>query len=171
MRAMLSEFEYFPQEQEIVGSLLMAYGELEFALVGCLDEVIGPDLNVTARMMFRIKGEYARIQVSDAIIRPAVKKVGLDGQWACAFGAMDHCRKIRNQYAHCHWHLEDARLFFVDFDVDVESVAEELNITYRHVDLALLQQQKIYFEYATAATYFLFSSIESDWGEFPATIS
>jgi len=93
MRGMLAEFEEFPLEREIVGSLLMAYGEIEFALAGCLDEILGPDMNTTARIWFRVNGEGARIAVADAILRPAVKKVQLDGQWANAHGAVSHARR------------------------------------------------------------------------------
>jgi hypothetical protein len=164
----LSEFENFPEERELVGSLLMAYGEIEFALLICVDDVIGPNLDTTIRVLFRVQGEGARIAVSDAILRPAYEKVKLEGLWSCAFGAIKHCKNIRNQYAHCHWILLGDQLYFLNLDQNArESPQGELQPTYLQSDKALLEAQRAYFEYALGTTYFLRYEYEKRVGRHP----
>jgi hypothetical protein len=75
MANMLYEFADFPRELEIVGQLLIAYGEIEYALLGCLRKVLDDDIHTATRILFRVKGESARIEVSDAIMRPAFIKL------------------------------------------------------------------------------------------------
>src|ERR1700724_287307 len=103
MANMLYEFTNFPREREIVGQLLIAYGEIEYALLGCLRNVLDDDIHTATRILFRVQGESARIEVSDAIMRQAFMKVGLGAKWGNAIGAARICKNIRNQYAHCHW--------------------------------------------------------------------
>ena len=101
MAKILIEFEAFPREKEFVGSMLMAYGEIEFALFSLADAVIDTQDNAV-EIFFRIRGEGARIEVSDAIIRPFLEKAGLGPKWSSAIAPTRLCKKIRNQYAHCH---------------------------------------------------------------------
>ena len=50
MANLLFEFSDFPQEREIVGNLLIAYGEIEWALTVCLQRA----LDITASDSTRI---------------------------------------------------------------------------------------------------------------------
>jgi hypothetical protein len=105
MAILLYEFHDFPDEQEAIGKMLIAYGELEFAILGCIGAVLNSDMAQALRILFRVRGEGARIEVADAILRPAFAKVGLGGKWGNALGAARACKNIRNQYAHCHWQI------------------------------------------------------------------
>jgi hypothetical protein len=102
MANILIEFDDFPQHREIVGRLLIAYGELEWALTVCVQNALNVTPSEASRILFRVRGESARIEVADAIARPLFAKVDLGAKWGNAIGAARHCRKIRNQYAHCH---------------------------------------------------------------------
>src|SRR5437764_15054804 len=112
MANVLIEFVDFPQERDILGTLLIAYGEIEWALSVCVQHVLDISPSEATRIMFRVKG--ARIEVADAIARPAFTKIGLGAKWGNAIGPARHCRTIRNQYAHCHWRkFDDGVLRFI----------------------------------------------------------
>ncbi len=71
MALLLLEFDSFPEEKAIVGEMLMAYGEIEFALVRLIGTFFQEDNDTAARILFRVKGEGPRLDVADAILRPA----------------------------------------------------------------------------------------------------
>jgi hypothetical protein len=155
MANMLIEFINHDQERDIIGQLLIAYGEIEFGLLGCLRVVLDIDLSTAARIIFRVRGEGARIDVCDALMRPAFSKVRLGSKWDNAMGAAKHCKSIRNQYAHCHWQHHDETLRFANFDVDARSKDGTLKVTLLPIDLDLLEKQRRYFEYALDWLYYL----------------
>jgi hypothetical protein len=150
MAVMLFEFQDFPKEREIIGRLLIAYGEIEFALMDYLAATLGSDGHMVTRVLFRVKGESARIEVADALIRPAFAKIGLDGKWGNAIGAIRLCKNIRNQYAHCHWQVLNGVLRFMDLDTMAESTAGPVTLDLIRLELSLLDQESSYFEYALA---------------------
>lgn len=155
MAVTLNEFRRFPAEREAIGNMLMVYGEIEFAILGCLGDVLDGDLNTAARILFRVKGESARIDVADAIIRPAFQKNDLEKKWENTIGAIHFCRRIRNQYAHCHWQLWEDKIRFLNFDRDVRTPSGELILKLHRIDGALLKAQSIFFEYTLDWLYFL----------------
>lgn len=155
MPSLLQEFENYPKEKLLIGSLLIAYGEIEFGLLSCLNSVLEGDTNTSARILFRIRGESARIEVADAILRQKFSLQGLGGQWGNALGAVRHCKTIRNQYAHCHWHSATNGLFFMNFDSDVQMADGDVQISFRHIHETLLQEQTKYFEFATDWLFYL----------------
>jgi hypothetical protein len=56
--------------KEGVGTILAAYGEIEFALLGLLsDTVFDGEAADAPRVLFRIRGEGARIDVCDGLVR------------------------------------------------------------------------------------------------------
>lgn len=151
---LLMEFDNFKKEQSLVGRMLMAYGEFEFGMAKLVGYANDDDQDMAMRILFRVHGEGARIDVTDAIVRPFFEKLGLNGQWGNAFGALRHCKSIRNQYAHCNWHSED-RLWFVNMDTDAASPQGELILQLYPTDLELLLKQHEYFEYTAEWLYFL----------------
>jgi hypothetical protein len=60
MVKILSEFEPFPKEKQLIGSMLIAYGEIEFALFSLIDAVLDAQNNAV-EIFFRIRGEGARV--------------------------------------------------------------------------------------------------------------
>jgi hypothetical protein len=164
MAGMLLEFEKFPRERDLIGQMLMTYGELEFALLGNLREILDTDVNTTTKVLFRVRGEAARLAVADAILRPAFARHGLKNKWITAYSAVRHCKNIRNQYAHCHWQLFNEQLFFIDLDEDAEA-HDNLDVLIRPIDLALLQLQHAYFEFAAAMLYYLSDQLQLKLGK------
>jgi hypothetical protein len=161
---MLYEFTGFPREREIVGQLLIAYGEIEYALLGCLRNVLDDDIHTATRILFRVQGESARIEVSDAIMRPAFTKVGLGHKWGNAIGAARICKNIRNQYAHCHWHLQNGNLNFLNLDVVSRSPEGPIGVAFIKLDISLLEEQLTYYEYALDWLYYLAKEYQKQVG-------
>jgi hypothetical protein len=156
MANVLIEFVDFPEHREILGTLLISYGEIEWALTCCVQQALDISPSDSTRILFRVKGEGARIDVADAIARPAFKKIGLEGQWGNAIGAVRHCKKIRNQYAHCHWRkFDDGVLRFLDLDQEAAAVEGPLVVEAIPMKLGLLQRQRSYFIYALDWLYYL----------------
>jgi hypothetical protein len=105
---------------------------------------------------FRVRGEGARIEVCDAIARPAFAKVGLGSQWGAAIGAARLCKKIRNQYAHCQWRkFDDGIPRFLNLDEEAQSAEGPLIVSAIRLNLELLQRQRSYFIYALDWMYYL----------------
>ena len=67
--------------------------------------------------------------------------IQLGTQFAMAISSMRHCLKIRNQYAHAHWHDPLNGLCFVDLEeiaVPNAFIHDLSDLTFRYVDLPLL---------------------------------
>lgn len=67
---LLAEFERFEKEQQLVGRMLMAYGEFEFTIAQLLGYAIPGGDDTAARLLYRVNGEAARLDVADALLRP-----------------------------------------------------------------------------------------------------
>lgn len=157
---MLDEFDTHPKERELIGSMLMAYGEIEFALIGCIAEILDDDVHTTTRVLFRVNGEGARLNVADAILRPAMRKLDLVDDWITTYAAAQFCKNVRNQYAHCHWQIDHRGLFFIDLDEDAKPHDEIMLVNFRPIDLPLLEKQANHFDYTLAWLYFLKENIQ-----------
>jgi hypothetical protein len=154
MTDILREFEAFPREKELIGSMLIAYGEIEFALFSLVDAILDTQDNAV-EIFFRIQGEGARISVADAIIRPFLEKEGLGAKWSNAVGPVRLCKSIRNQYAHCHWMLVEEKLHFIDFDQSVKVGNSDKKLFMKLVEHELLERQFANFGYALDWLYYL----------------
>ena len=93
-------FAKFHDEAAIIGRLLAGYADLEIDLMHCA-QVVRDDLDTVLKSMFRARGETVRIDIADAFGRQHYGALGLASEFAMAIGAVRHCLKIRNQYAHC----------------------------------------------------------------------
>jgi hypothetical protein len=91
----LPVFAKFPAEGQIIGRLLVGYGELEIALCRCVAEAVD-DLDMVVKEMFGTRmGEYQRIKkaVSIGIHRhKTLELIELFNEIICE---MHHCRNIR----------------------------------------------------------------------------
>lgn len=152
--SILTAFIKYPDEAAIIGRLLAGYSEIEFQLTSCLGHAID-DNNTALRALFRIRSERDRISVADALMRNKYKAVGLENQYADAIGAVRYCRKIRNQFAHCHWiHNSKRGLAFMNLEAAAETFARPV-IKFRPVNVSLLQEHEEYFCYALDCLKFL----------------
>lgn len=142
---LLPSFIRFPAEAAIIGRLLAGYGELEFDLVYLAGHVL-KNHDQTFRILYRVKTEGNRLDVADAIIRPALPNDGIRGQYANTIGAIHICKAIRNSYAHCHWLMNEARTGIIR--TSIEEFARKENapsMATTPVKLAILEQQEAYY--------------------------
>lgn len=145
-----------PEEQRTVGYILTRYGDAEYQWAACAGEAIN-DKEVGIRSLFRLRGGSVRIQVGDAIMRPAMDKIGLKDAYDASLGAFRYSTQIRNQYAHCHWFNSGEKngLYFSDLQKAATTSVGPLYYTLRHVDMKLLQAQSRYLDYTTDWLFFL----------------
>jgi hypothetical protein len=153
---LLIEFEGFQEEQALIGRMLMAYSEFEFEIARLLAYALPGGDDAAGRILFRVNGEAARLDVADAILRPFFDKLKLGGKWCNTLGALRYCKTVRNQYAHCNWVKDtDRPLSFINMDKDADSPDGTLTVHFYPTDLALLQKQHQYFEYTLDWLFYL----------------
>jgi hypothetical protein len=96
--------------------------------------------------MFRVRSEKTRLELADAILRPICESHGLKSEFETAYSAADYCRKIRNQYAHCHWLGDKEKgLFFSNIEPSAAKKTGDVIMRFSHIDEPLLQKQEAYF--------------------------
>ncbi len=155
MRTIMPAFERHPKEAEIIGRLLAGYGELEFDLALCAAATMD-DKDSAVRVVFRVRGEETRILVTDALMRVKYEDAGLAEPYARAISGMHWCRKLRNQYAHCHWADDDKRLRFTNIEKAARSNNRTVGLTIVGVDLDLLQSQEAFYKYVQDLFHYLY---------------
>jgi hypothetical protein len=148
-RSIMPIFDACQEEGKIAGRLLAGYGELEFRLYSCLCSVMDND-NVAARVIYRTRGEEQKISVADGTMRTKYATIGLTNPYCEAIADMNWCRKIRNQFAHCHWYLSGPNNFglsIINLEEAAHSNAEDIMVRRDYISLILLNQQERYFIY------------------------
>jgi hypothetical protein len=125
---------------------------LELDLMNCV-QVVRDDLDAILKAMFRVRGETARIDIADALGRHFYDDRGLGPEFAMAIGAVRHCLKIRNQYAHCIWYDDySGKLAFSNIEEIAKNnnarLADVRNLPVLHVDVPTLRAQEDYFVYS-----------------------
>jgi hypothetical protein len=169
-RLIVPQFAQFSAEGEIIGRLTSGYGSLESALSSCV--AMGrDDLDMVIKAMFRARGETQRIDIADAMGRPAYKTLGFAGMFSEAIADMRFCLKVRNQFSHCQWHIAAHRLCFVD----MEEIAKEHpiitnfdNLTFHYLDLETLTRQEAYFVYVGDCLLYMNYEGRKLRGQFPS---
>lgn len=144
--SLLPAFLRHPEAGRIVGTLVTAYGELEFLLAHCIGEIID-NRDVAFKVMFRARGEEQRVILADALARPILS----DGAYKTAFeqtiAALRYCLKIRNQYAHCAWGDDARGLWFVALEENAKDNGpyDLTELTQHVLSLDLLHEQEAFF--------------------------
>jgi hypothetical protein len=150
MRTIMPAFYKFQEEAATVGRLLAGYAELEIGLLNCTQAIRG-DFDTVLKALFRARGESNRINIGDAFGRHAYDSVGLRPNFEAGIGAMRHCVKIRNQYAHCNWWDDNSgSLAFANLEDAASQTALTQNLVSLrpwHVDTSLLARQEDFFGY------------------------
>lgn len=159
MAAVLRVFpEKFRTEGEIIGRLVVGYGELEIDLCRCVAAAVD-DLDMVIRKMFGRRGETPRINTAVCIGRSICKYRQLGELFDEIICGMRRCLKIRNQFAHGNFYDDDTgNLAVVDVEelVKQESVIENFtSLTVKHITQDLLKEQKHYFVHIRACLDFL----------------
>lgn len=153
--AIVSSLSRFPKHASLIGEMLVGYGELEFAMTTLVQQAIKRSISDAARVVYRMRGAQNRIDVSDALLRPFYKQIGLNGPYGQWLGAMRRCRVIRNQYAHCTWYHEDGRLLMAELAEAAQPPEGPALLTFTSLELPLVKQQYDYFEYTHDLAYYL----------------
>lgn len=112
---MPTAFDHFKYEGNIIGRLVVEYGELEWALCSLCGHVI-QDFDVSIKALYRSRGEQQRIDLADALIRNKIHSE-IRQVYEKTVSHMRECLKIRNRYAHSNWvHAASNRLCYVDIE-------------------------------------------------------
>jgi hypothetical protein len=138
----------FARESTIIGRLVVGYGELEIAALNCVSNG-RDDFDSVFKAMFRVRSEMQRIAIADGLGRQIYRNFGLGMQFETTIANINHCREIRNQYAHCVWHGNTSRLGFVNLEKLAKSNKRINNLgslDIRYLDIPLLHEQEAYFD-------------------------
>jgi hypothetical protein len=150
-RSIMAPFNKFSKEGDTIGRLLAGYSNIEVSLFHAVHVATG-DFDDALKKMFGVRSESKRIKAAERLGLPEYQRLGLAGEFKKALRVMEHCLKIRNQYAHWVWWDDyTGKLAFAN----VEDLAKykrkvtDLNkLRAHHVDAALLKAQEAYFVYA-----------------------
>ena len=161
----MRQFLDWPQEAAAIGRILAGYGELEFTLYLCLAAALGHE-PIAARVLFRTRSEKQRIEMADAVMSEIYTQAGLESEYDEAISNLNFCRKIRNQYAHCHWHYETTNgLFFANLDPPVQKRRGSVILKFYHVDLPLLTHQERFYAFTQSALFWLKETLTQTAGK------
>ena len=151
---LLAQFENHPQERDVIGRIILAYGELEFMWLDMLRATQNDDLMRSLRAMYRVRSESSRLELADAFARTAMSEQGLLPAYEEAWTAMQFCKGVRNTYAHCQWVSIHGRLHYGDLDTSAKTRLGTAQITMKHVSLEFLARQYTYFAYTEHAAVY-----------------
>ncbi|WP_294120572.1 hypothetical protein [Sphingomonas sp.] len=153
--SLLIQLDKHPQERDLIGKLILAYGELEFMLLDMVRATLGenhdedPNTTVTAvRILYRLRSEANRLSVADAIIRPKMAAHDLLKPYCEAFQAIFACKNIRNRYAHGQFVSIKGHLRIGDLDAVAKTTGPEVQINFQLLTLEHLKKEFEYFAYA-----------------------
>lgn len=143
-------FDRYPAEAALVGFLLAAFGEIEYAICRAAGLAIGP-FEPTLRALYRLRMTSSRLDAAWTLMQPFYTEKDLDIDCDIARAMALECLAIRNQYAHCNWgddpSFPNSGLFFTDLE-EAAQRSQGFTPAWRHVDVPLLEKQKEYFAYA-----------------------
>jgi hypothetical protein len=138
-----------PEERDLIGRIVLAYGVLEVALLEAVKAALGGDGNTATRALYRLKSESNRLEVADALVRPKFSEKNLGRGWEEAYAAFKFCKGIRNTYAHSQWISdEQGVLRFGDLDKAAKTHGPKCQVIMRPITKGVLEKQYAYFMHA-----------------------
>jgi hypothetical protein len=150
-------FARWSKEGEIIGRLVVGYGEIEFDLALCVRQMLD-DMDVAMKVLFRTRGETQRIDIADALVRSKLAPGKFRTLYEETISHVRHCLRIRNQFAHCHWIDRPNGLHFCDLEEIAKEHAEILDfggLTHLPIDVPTLQQHEAFFCGVQASVHYL----------------
>jgi len=162
---LLVQFENHQAELAIIGKLIMAYGELEFATMDLVRATMGGSTEKAVKALYRLRSESNRLELADALLTPDLRDKSYGGYWNEAYSALKHCKNIRNQYAHGHFVADDGLLRFGDLDEASSSKNSLFKIRLRPVHLETLEAQLDFFHYSNHLLYWLADQVRLETGQ------
>ena len=149
MHSILTQLDRHPQERDLIGKIILAYGVLEVSLLECVRAALGDDIYTASRVLYRLKSESNRLEVADALVRHKMADQKLLPAWEDAYGAYKLCKNIRNSYAHSMWVSDpDGELRFGDLEKSAKTATGPNQIDFRPLTKATLEKQFAYFTHA-----------------------
>lgn len=145
------QFDKHPQERDLIGKLILSYGELEFMLLDMLRAALGDNLMTAVRSLYRLRSEANRLSLADALVRPKMTENGLEQEYLDAHCAMSVCKNIRNRYAHGQFISDKGSLWIGDLDEAAKSHGAQSKIKFKSLPLPHLEWEFDYFTYAEHA--------------------
>lgn len=143
---MPTAFDYFKREGDLIGRLVVEYGELEWTLCLLVSHV-AQDLDLAVKTLYRTRGENQRINLADALIRnridPKVKQI-----YEETIARMRTCLKLRNQYAHSNWlRSGNDQLCYIDIEglAERNDVVSMDDMTLYQLDMDIIEDQARFF--------------------------
>ena len=145
--SLLIQFDGARKERDLIGRILLGYGEIEFTLLTVLGGVLNNNLTAL-RTMYQLRSEVNRLAVVEALATPHYQAAGLGGQFKEGLDAANHCKTIRNQYAHATWKRSPKGvLTFANLELPAKTKTPQATVVAHPITEALLQKQWAYFEY------------------------
>jgi hypothetical protein len=153
----VSVSERFRREGEIIGQLIVGYGEIELELCRCI-AAGNDDLNRTFRSMFGQRSEGKRIEFANTEgvqSYTMLRNQEIMGAFNEAIKATRFCLQIRNRYAHWLFYNDDTHGMLAVVNVEklaksTEVINDLLGVEVKHLTENILQSQQTYFIYTRA---------------------
>ena len=167
----LPSFAKFPTEAAIIGRLLAGYGELELDLCNCLAVALKGDAAQSLQILFSKRGEEKRIDAAHKTMRDAYRHAKLEPTYTDTIAHMHWCRKIRNQYSHCHWADDPLGLYCVLVETAIKGNALEADKL--GIDVPLLEAQEQFFKEVMHCLWYLsleLQRLQGRWSSPPLPI-
>jgi hypothetical protein len=141
----------FAMEGAMVVRLLTGYIRLEIDLMHCVQASEAVGLDLVLKKMFGQRGETKRMKTAEKLGVPGYSRLGLKREFDRAIVALEHCLKIRNQYAHWIWWDDNTgKLAFANLEQLAKRkrrIIDLAKLRAYHIDSALLAEQERYFAY------------------------
>lgn len=133
--------------------MIVGYGELELTFCHCAGLVLGQPFAVLDAL-HQVRSEGAKIAIADALARNEYTKLRIANEYAEALGALKHCLKIRNQYAHSHFRKSGKRLSF--FNPDEKTYGDlDKPFAWKPTSIPLLREHAALFAWTRAMLIWL----------------
>ncbi len=95
------EFKNFPKERDLVGDMLLAYGQLEFDVAQLLGYAFSNGNDCAGRVFFCVNGEFLCFDVFDVIFRLFFVTFGVFVYCGNVLFVMRYFKNIINYYVYC----------------------------------------------------------------------
>lgn len=139
-------FDTFRAEGDIIGRMVIEYGDLEWDLCLLVSHVI-EDLDIAVKTLYRSRGETQRIDIADALIRNRIDQK-VRQIYETTLAHIRVCLTIRNRYAHANWlHAGSDKLCYIDIEELAKSNApvDMQNMQLYHLDMDTVKDQARFF--------------------------
>lgn len=160
-------FDRFKQEGDLLGRMILEYGEIEWLLCLLAGHVLG-DLDTAMKALYRSRGEQMRMEIADALIRQRIDDATLRQTYEQTFAHMAVCRSLRNQYAHTNWvHAGGDKLCYVAIEELARSnqPIEMENVVLCHLDIDTVKDQARFFNEVMQNMHYLNMEIQYVMGK------